>query len=83
MTKHFHPKLFETNLKLHSANVLVHNDFIKFDKLDEKFVFLFPYSKARLNFVFISLCICANQCKCMHRYSSNLECHSDSDGCDN
>ena len=40
ITKHSHPKLFETNLELHCANVLVHNDFINFDKILEKFVFM-------------------------------------------
>ena len=45
MTKHFHPKLFESNLELHCTNVLVHNDFIKFDKVREKFVFYFLIQK--------------------------------------
>ena len=45
MTKHFHHKIFETNLELHCANVLMHIDFIKFDKVREKFVFYFPIQK--------------------------------------
>ena len=43
MTKHFHHKIFETNLEPHC--VLVHNYFIKFDKVREKFVFHILFQK--------------------------------------